>query len=446
LRGPLACGTVVSLLAGGFAPSAHAQEVPQPQQAQFTNINYFNAPPTGPYLTAPLLLEGNIKLLGALVLHPHFGVAEGVTDNVFRLSQPFGRRERDSITTYAPGVQAQLPFLGRHRLIVNYMANIERHSRFHQDNIEDQDRTAYLLLDFPRGLTVKGLAQWKDGHDPRGSAVATAGPGSEPNKWFTSTYGGEAQLASQAFARLRFTSTRWEFIGVNAGSRDGSGTGDINTRNRLENYSALALGGRVAPKTFLFVEGSVAQAIYEINKPLDSATYTGVVGYKWEVTGKTKGELKVGWLEKTFDRASPGGSGHFNGLTVDGNISWQPQEQTRVTLLLYRQTNETAFAETRFFVSTGATVILTHAFTRKWRATGLLGYNHDRYSNPVFSNLDGKTVTRDDNYVTAGVGLWYQVQPWLGMRVTYTYTERLSNLDSVQYNANTAMISAQAQF
>jgi len=443
LRGPLSCITVVFLLPVAFPPSAHAQQTPAPQQAQFTNINYVNAP-YGPDL--PILREGNIKLLGALVLHPHFGVAEGVTDNVFRLGQPFGARERDSITTYAPGVQAQLPFLGKHMLVVNYMANIERHSRFHLDNIEDQDRTAFLLLNFPGGLTVKGLAQWKDGHDPRGSAVATAGPGSEPNKWFTALYGGEAQLAHQAFARLRFTSTRWEFIGANAGSRDGSGTGDINTRNRLENYGALALGGRIAPQTFLFVEGSATQAIYEINKPLDSATYTEVVGGKWDVTGKTKGEVKVGWLEKIFDRASSGVSGNFNGLTVDGNILWQPQERTQVTLLLSRRPNETALAETRFFVSTSASVIMTHAFTRKWRATALLGYDHDRYSNPAFSGLDGKTVTRDDNYVTAGVGLWYQVQPWLGMRVTYTYTERLSNLDSVQYNANTAMISAQAQF
>ena len=441
MRGPLACVTVGSLLAVAFAPSAHAQEAPQ---AQFTNINYVNTPPTGPDFT--LLREGNIKLLGALVLHPHFGIAEGFTDNVFRLNQPFGRRDRDYITTYAPGVQAQLPFLGRHMLVINYMANIERHSRFHQDNIEDQDRTAHLLLDFPGGLTVRGLAQWKDGHDPRGSAVATAGPGSEPNKWFTSMYGGEAQFAHQAFVRLRFASTRWEFIGVNAGSRDGSDVGDINTRNRLENYSALALGGRVAPQTFLFVEGSAAQAIYEINKPLDSATYAAVVGGRWDVADKTKGELKGGWLEKTYDRASSRGSGHFNGLTVDGNVLWQPQEKTRVTLLLSRRTNETPQAETRFFVSTSAYANLVHAFTRKWRATAVLGYTHDRYSDPAFSALDGKTVTRDDNYVTAGVGLWYQLQPWLGMRVTYTYNERLSNLDSVQYNANSAMISAQAQF
>jgi len=441
LRGPLACVTVGSLLAVAFAPLAHAQDAPQ---AQFTNINYVNAPPIGPDFT--LLREGNIKLLGALVLHPHLGIAEGFTDNVFRLNQPFGSRERDSITTYAPGVQAQLPFLGRHMLVINYMANIERHSRFHQDNIEDQDRTAHLLLNFPGGLTVKGLAQWKDGHDPRGSALATAGPGSEPNKWFTSTYGGEAQFARQAFVRLRVASTRWEFIGVNAGSRDGSDVGDINTRNRLENYSALALGGRVAPQTFLFVEGSAARAIYEINKPLDSATYAAVVGGRWDVTDKTKGELKGGWLEKTYDRASSRGSGNFNGLTVDGNILWQPQEQTRVALLLSRRTNETPQAETRFFISTIAYANLVHAFTRKWRATAVLGYTHDRYSDPAFSSLDGKTVTRDDSYVTAGVGLWYQLQPWLGMRVTYTYNERLSNLDSVQYNANSAMISAQAQF
>lgn len=433
------CAGVVALLVLAIAPSAEAQ-----QATQFTNVNYVNAP-VGPDLNVPILREGNIKL-GPLALHPSFGMAETYTDNEFRTSQPFGPREHDYITTYEPGVQAQLPFLGRHLLVFNYLADLERHDRFHQDNTEDQDMTSLLLLDFPGGLTVKGLAQWKDGHDPRGSAVSTAGFGSEPNKWWTSTYGGEAQLASQAFARLRLKSTRWEFIGVNAGARDGSGIGDINTRNRLENYSALALGGRVAPKTYLFVEGSAAQAIYEINKPLDSSTYTAVVGGKWEVTGKTQGELKVGWLEKTFTQASSLGSGNFNGYTVNGNILWRPQEQTQVALALYRQPNETVIPGTGYFVTTGGALSVTHELTYKWRATAFLGYNHDRYSNAVFSVLDGKTETRRDNYPTAGVGLWYQIQPWLGMRATYTYNERLSNLDSVQYNANTAMISIQAQF
>ena len=412
------------------------------QQAQFTNISYVNAP-SGPDLTVPLLREGNIKL-GPVALHPHIGIAESYTDNVFRVSQPFGERESDFYSTFAPGVQAQLPFLGRHMLVLNYLASIERYNRFNQNNVEDQDRTAQLLLDFPGGLTVKGLAQFKDGHDPRGTAVATAGPGSEPNKWYTSTYGGEAQLASQAFARLRLKSTRWEFIGVNAGTRDGSAFGDINTRNRLENYSALALGAKVAPKTYLFIEGSASDAIYEINKQLDSATYTQTIGAKWEATAKTAGELKIGWMEKIFDHASTLGTAHYNGLMVDGNISWMPQERTQVVLAVYRKTNETVIPGTAFVVTSGANGSLTHAFTQKWRATAGAGYNHDRYSDPIFS--DGKFGNRTDNYVTFGGGLWYQIQPWLGTRLTYTYNERLSNFDSNQYNANSAMISIQAQF
>lgn len=436
MRQRAVCALVVAFAALGFAVPAHAQ------QAQFTNANYVNAP-AAPSMTIPLLTEGNIKL-GPLALHPHYGMSEIVTDNQFRVGQPFGTRQRDSITTYNPGMQAQLPLLDRHKLVLDYVSNIERHSRFHLDNIEDQSGAAQLLLDFPGGLKIRGLAEWKDGHDPRGSAVATAGVGSTPNKWFTSTYGGEALMESQTFARLRLKSTRWEFIGVNAGPRDGVSAGDINTRNRLENYSALALGGRVAPKTYLFVEGTAEQAIYEINKQLDSSTYTENIGAKWEATAKTQGELKFGLRQRYMATASPRGAGKFNGFNMDGNILWRPQERTQVTLAFYRKTNETVLPGTTFFVSTGTNLTLTHAFTQKWRATANFSYNKDRYSDFFFT--DNKTLRRIDNYFTGGVGLWYQIQPWLGARATYTYNERLSNSDSAQYNANFAMLSLQAQF
>ena len=412
------------------------------EQAQFSNVNYIPTP-VGPQLNVPLLESGGLKV-GPIALHPHFGIAEGVTDNLFRTTQPFGARERDVFTVYAPGVQAQLPFLGQHLIVLNYMANLERYSRFHHENVEDQDRSALLWLTFPGGLTVKGLAQWKDGHDPRGSAVSTAGFANGPNKWFTSTYGAEAQMAERAFVRLRLNSTQWEYIGPNAGSTGGSASGDINTRNRLENYAALALGGRVATRSYLFVEGSAAKAAYEINTPLDNSTYTGTVGLRLEPTGKTQGELKVGWQRKALDRASSGSSNEFSGLNLDGRLFWLPRERTRIDLTLYRRTNETVLTQTSFYVSTGATLSIIQTFYSKWRADAALSYDRDRYSNPTF--FDNKFLTREDSYLTAGLGISYQMRPWLGLRAAYTYLERLSNADSIQYNANVAMVSIQAQF
>jgi hypothetical protein len=56
------------------------------------------------------------------------------------------------------------------------------------------------------------------------------------------------------------------------------------------------------------------------------------------------------------------------------------------------------------------------------------------------------TDERQDDFLSLGGGLWYQIQPWLGARLTYMHAQRLSNFISVEYNANQAMVSLQAQF
>ncbi len=414
----------------------------QTQQARFTNVNYAIYP--NPFLfTIPLLETGNISA-GPLKVHPHFGIAQTYTDNVFRTDPTFGGRKADWYTTYAPGLQVQLPLLGRHRLVFDYSSNIESYSRKTSQNVDDQTIAGNVVLDFPGGLSIKGLGEIKTGHDYRGTATATALGSEEPNRFYTPNGGVEAEYAQRLFIRARYKYLEWQYIGPQAGSRDGSSIGDINTRNRVENFWALALGGRVAPKTYVFLEGKVSKHIYEINRELDSTTYNVGLGATWEVTGKTTGEVSIGWEGKNLDRASTRGSGTFSGLSFSGNILWAPQERTQVNLGFHRGTNETVLAGTRYFTSTGTSLNLSHAFTQKWRARARFSYNHIGYSDPI--TAEGKTQTRRDDSVTLGAGLQYQIQPWLGFLTTYSYAERLSNFLSNQYVASVWMVSAQAQF
>ncbi|MCX5724508.1 MAG: outer membrane beta-barrel protein [Nitrospirae bacterium] len=244
--------------------------------------------------------------------------------------------------------------------------------------------------------------------------------------------------------KAQFKSIRWQFTGPLAGSRDPNSMGDINTRNRQESYSSLALGGRVAQKTYLFVQGLFQREHYEVNKDLDSAIYTGALGVIWEGTAKSAGEFSVGWQTRNMDRASTRGSGASSGLYMNGGMQWKPQEQTHLNWNLYRRTSETVLANTLYYTATGTRLDMVHAVTRKWNVTAQVNYERDTYSDQIFG--DGTRGARQDDYLTFGGGLWYQIQPWLGARLTYLYTERLSNVMSVQYNANQTMASIQAQF
>ncbi|MCX5724509.1 MAG: hypothetical protein NTX84_08355 [Nitrospirae bacterium] len=90
------------------------------QQSRFTNVPY-NIYPSGIDLTVIPMKEGNVKA-GPFLLHPHLGIAENYTDNVLRTDKTFGGRTADWYTTYQPGLQIQLPVMGRHRIIMDYRA------------------------------------------------------------------------------------------------------------------------------------------------------------------------------------------------------------------------------------------------------------------------------------------------------------------------------------
>lgn len=412
------------------------------QQARFSNVTY-NIYPSGFDLNVPLITGGNIKA-GPLLIHPHMGIAESYTDNVARTDHGFGGRVSDWYTTYAPGIQVQLPIMGRHKLIFDYRTNLERYSRDQSLDVSDQTRSLGLVFNLPSGLVLKGLGELKDGHDYRGSATAT-GQTAAINKFYNEEFGGEALFEKQLFVRARSKYISWKFLGPLAGSRIPGTFGDINTRNRNENYASLAVGGQIASKTHAYVEGQFQKENYEVNKDLDSAVYTGVVGVKWAATAKTAGEFSIGWQNRVYDQPSvTRGTGKFSGLYFNGNLIWNPQEQTQVNLGAYRRTNETVLAETRFYVATGVTADVRHALTRKWHAVGQLMFEHDSYSDPI--TADGKRDLRRDDYTTFGGGLLYQVQPWLGARLNYLYTQRLSNFISTEYNASQVMLSLQGQF
>ena len=414
------------------------------QQARFSNVQY-SIYPSGYDLSVPLITEGNIQV-GPFKIHPHMGLAESYTDNVNRTDTTFGGRTSDWYTTYAPGLQVQLPFLGRHMFILDYRTNLERYSRDQSLNVDDQTGSMGLVFDFPGGLTVKGLLEGKDGHDYRGSATSNL-PGAPAgvNKFWNTEYGVEAQLQSQAFIRARAKYIGWQFYGPLAGSASNPGNfGDINTRNRVERYASFAAGGQVASKTYLYLEGLLQKVSYLINTPLDSTIYTGTMGVKWEATAKSTGDFQVGWQNRVMDQASTRGSGTYSGLYFNGAMQWKPQTQTQVNWAVYRRTNETVLSQTRFFTATGTTVDASHAVTMKWHITGQFMFEHDSYSDPITAGAEN--AIRQDNYTTLGGGLLYQIQPWLGARLNYLHTQRLSNFISVEYNANQAMLSLQAQF
>ena len=395
--------------------------------------------PLYPGVFAPIIPETGISL-GPLVLHPHLGFAEMYTDNVFRTET---KRVSDFSHTLAPGIQAQLPLLGRHIFLIDYRSNLQYFERTPSNDVLDQTASGSFRFDFPGGLKLDLQGERKLGHDPRGSAVDFQA--TTVNKWGTNSFLGRAEyFEGLVGARLTTQMIRWNYQNNNQ---------DV-IRDRLSNYAALTLLGHITSQTSALATFGVDQEIYDQNKNLDSAIYVASAGARWDITALTSGEIQAGYQFLKFTRAQVNQPGPVlsqfrrdhdssSSTFLSANLNWTPTSFEVVSLQAYRAIQQTATAGTQFFVATGVNLSFIHNFTDRIAFTANFGYENDDFSGtPAIAGA----TQRSDTLKNLGAGLRYRAVKWLGGSFQYVYEERSSDLNAFAYHANTFTLAIEALF
>lgn len=384
----------------------------------------------------PLLGKG--LPFGPVTLHPHFGFGEIYTDNTFRTNL---QKEEDFVHVLGAGSQATLPVAGKHLFLVDYDFTKQINQRFSNNDVETMNAYGRLTLNLPKEINIDLQGGHSRGYDERGTAVDIQSL--EPNKWRTNSFLGKVEVfGAWAGARLTGKWTEWRFFNNNQSI----------TRDRTTSETDLTLFGSVAPRTFALVSFHVTDQSYDRNKQLDSFSYRASTGLKWEVTGKSQGEIRGGYEVLNFDRAaipqpgpglSPGGNKREN-IFFSGYLQWKPTSRILVSLTPSRSIQQTVIVNTSSFTQTLINFNIDYDLTVRTQLSGFFGYINDRFSNPV--TLDGETKRRDDNTITAGIGLDYKTIKWLGFRADYRYQERDSNFSRFDFSANSFIVSAEILF
>jgi len=379
-------------------------------------------------------------LVGPVRLHPFMGVAEMYTDNVLRTNT---NKRSDFFTTLGPGIQARLPFAGRHDFTVDYRTNIQYYQRTPSNDVQDQTASGRFRFDFPGGLKLDLEGEHKLGHDPRGSAVDTQTL--DVNKWTTNSFIGQAEYrGAQAGLRMNLQTTRWDFL------NNGQGI----FRDRLSNYAGMTFFADLTGKTSALVNVGVDQEIYDQNKNLDSTIYLISGGGTWNVTELTSAQILVGYQYLRFTHAQTNQPGpvlsqfqrdkdSYSNLFVMGNLNWKATSLLTISLQPYRTFQQTAVVGSLFFVATGVNLTATHALTNRTTLSLNVGVEQDKFT--ASSGTVGGT-NRTDTLKNVAVGLNYRAVKWLGVGLQYIFEDRSSTLDQFKYDANTVMVSAQLLF
>ena len=419
--------------------------------SQFANPGILGAlyqTPTFPYTGIYSLYPGNFVNViqqegieaGPVRLHPHIGVAEMFTDNVLRTAT----KRSDFFTTVAPGLQAQLPFGGRHLFVADYRSNLQFFHRTPSNNVQDQTATATAKLDLASGIKIDLQGEQKFGHDPRGSALDLQTP--ELNKWSATSFTGRAQYEGGMMgATLNMQTTRWHYLN----------NGQSLVRDRLSNYLGVTLAAKALPNTSFLVDFSIRQDIYDDNKNLDNAIYTASGGVKWDISSNTTGEFLVGYQHLRFTHAvvvQPGpilsvfrrDQDSSDNLYLMGRLLWSPIANLQITVQPYRTIQQTVVAGTAFFTATGINLSATYPLGTRMDLIGNFGYEEDKFSTPA--GVTASVTPRSDTLKNVAIGLNYRAVRWLGIGVQYVFEDRSSTARDFTYQANTAMVSAQTLF
>lgn len=392
----------------------------------------------------PETLSGNGVLVGPLQVHPHMGVAQMYTDNVFRTNS---NKTSDFLTTLSPGIQVRLPFAGFHSFLVDYRTNLQYYSRTSSNDVQDQAAVGALKFNFPGGLNIDLQGEHRLGHDPRGSAVDNVNTQRlGVNKWTTDSFTGHAEyFGAQSSVGLDVETIRWEYLN--------NGQGPV--RDRLTNRADLMFSRNMTSKTSLLARVGAQQSIYDQNKNLDNVIYTFSGGVTWNVSEVTSGDILMGYQSVQFTRAQinqPPPLNQFfrdkdaySNFYVMGRLHWQATPLLRISLQLYRTIQQTVASGSLFYTATGVNLTARHALTDRTTLNLNFGYEHDKFQS---SSSAGTTsgADRSEDVKNVAVGVNYRAVEWVGLGAQYIFEDRHSTQPQFTYQANTFMLSAQTLF
>jgi len=162
----------------------------------------------------------------------------------------------------------------------------------------------------------------------------------------------------------------------------------------------------------------------------DNNLIRSLIGTAFNYKGLVKGFLSAGYETRTY---SDDAVDDADGLTLQGQVRWEPQAKTRFTLDLSRETYEDNIIIAGI-TETYAGLEMQHEIQKD-----LFGKIAFSYKDEEFQDVD-----RTDKTFETGASLVYIINPHLQLGADYTYATRNSSAIGLDLDNNIFMLRATA--
>jgi len=141
---------------------------------------------------------------------------------------------------------------------------------------------------------------------------------------------------------------------------------EVLYRDRQDNSIGASVFYKFWPKTSLFAEYEYSDINFDSDSTYDSIENRYYGGVNWDVTAKTKGTIKLGYIDKKFDLSSVSDQNEFS-MEIQTQHTLTPKRALQLNA--YRRFNESDFEAASNFLATGIDLSLVQRFKKKWSGT-----------------------------------------------------------------------------
>jgi hypothetical protein len=363
-------------------------------------------------------------LIGKTKVTPKLAYKGEYNDNIYLEES---NEKSDYVHTVTPGIGFSFEGECRSYLRAGYEVDLVRYSDYDDNDYESRTAMGGFGIKSPPGLYLKVNDRYTDTADPYGSAELYR----EGQKTKRRVNTLEGSVGYEFADRFMFEVQYKNFVEKY----------DLFT-DKWQNKRDYVYGGtfyyKLLPKTSFLAEYRRTKREYtdqanasDNDRGITSSTSEDYklddyfLGLHWDPTAKLNGELKFGYSEKSYDnkRGWRNNNRYADKDTwiAETNLQFNASEKTRVRTKIMRSIKESTDVTSHYYTDTTFEFGLNQAVGRRTYVDLGVDLNVARY------NAYGTARTRDDNTVTAKVGLEYRIQPWLRAGVEYGYKRRESS-------------------
>jgi len=362
---------------------------------------------------------------------PFIGVREEYDDNIFLSRED---EESDFITTVQPGFVIQSNPASKHRLVIDYLAELN----FFMDNDSEDNNNhtvnAGVQFDFDE-IHLNIINMYKDFSDRSGTEDVSRIERAQDHFWADVVF-----LFNKLDLLLGYNRRDEDYDSEAAIGNYKNQTLTYEDLERDEHEGTVEAAFKLWPKTALLGAFDFGEIKHDTEIKSDSDFYDLLAGIRGAPTAKSMAEVKVGFRNQDYDNYDD----DFKSLIFDGSWIEKFNDKNLLRFDFERKTNDTIFQDNAYYESSYIGADFEHSFTD--RLSGNVGASYQLNAYPTQTTLDGLTDHREDDFWSGGIGLAYKLPKRFVVDVKYQYRLRDSNFSRYDYKNTRISVGLKGRF